>query len=236
MHLLRLFLGFVPAASAWQYISPDALPSDELSSSCIDALVVDLDCPRQVGSFFEREPVPIDSLEEACTSICRESLRNFEASLKENCGDEDVVVYNPGDEPLHVSVVATDMYYHFNRTCIKDDDRWCHIWASENSQDNQRRSNCEDEQRLSFPSPLLTTSETSNSHKCRRSSRHVRRLRHQAIPVHRWAVTFWRLCPTVGLLDSDRELLQVRLSPCDYHNCTVSHSLSFTPSADADLH
>lgn len=123
-------------ASAWQYISPNALPSDTLSDSCVAALVADLSCLSQVSSFFEREPVPLESLEEACTSTCRASLAEFEASLKTQCGEEDVVEYDLGAAAVHVSVVATDIYYHFNRTCIKDGDRWCNIWAFENSSDN----------------------------------------------------------------------------------------------------
>ncbi|RSL86748.1 hypothetical protein CDV31_016358 [Fusarium ambrosium] len=126
-------------AIAWQYISPDALPSDSLSDSCKAALVVDLNCPSQVGSFFEREPVPLAPLQEACTPACRISLGKFEASLKKECGEEDVVEYEPGGGPVHISVVATDIYYHFTRTCLKDGDRWCHIWAFENSPDNLSR-------------------------------------------------------------------------------------------------
>ncbi|SPJ79174.1 uncharacterized protein FTOL_07565 [Fusarium torulosum] len=124
-------------ASAWQYISPNALPSDSLSDSCNAALVVDLECPSQVGSFFEREPVPLASLQEACTSACRTSLANFEASLQKACGVGDVVEYELGSDPVHISVVATDLYYHFTRTCIRDGDRWCNVWAFENSPDNK---------------------------------------------------------------------------------------------------
>lgn len=133
-HFSSLALVARPAV-AWQYISPDALPAESLSASCQAALVVNLDCPRQVGSFFEREPVPLASLEEACTTACRTSLADFEASLKTECGEDDVVEYNPGSDPVHVSVVATDMYYHFSRTCIKDGNRWCNVWAFENSPD-----------------------------------------------------------------------------------------------------
>ncbi|KAJ4184126.1 hypothetical protein NW767_012172 [Fusarium falciforme] len=122
-------------AGAWQYISPDALPSYDLSDSCKAALVVDLACPSQVASFFEREPVPLASLEEACTDACRTSLANFEAKLKTECGEEDVIEYELGSDPVHVSVIATDIYYHFTRTCIKDGNRWCNVWAFENSPD-----------------------------------------------------------------------------------------------------
>lgn len=122
-------------AGAWQYISPDALPSYDLSDSCKAALVVDLACPSQVASFFEREPVPLASLEEACTDACRTSLANFEAKLQTECGEEDVIEYELGSDPVHVSVIATDIYYHFTRTCIKDGNRWCNVWAFENSPD-----------------------------------------------------------------------------------------------------
>ncbi|RMJ12213.1 hypothetical protein CDV36_008133 [Fusarium kuroshium] len=122
-------------AGAWQYISPDALPSYDLSDSCIAALVVDLNCASQVASFFEREPVPLASLEEACTDACRTSLANFEANLKTECGEEDVIEYELGSDPVHISIIATDIYYHFTRTCIKDGSRWCNVWAFENSPD-----------------------------------------------------------------------------------------------------
>ncbi|KAF4950590.1 hypothetical protein FGADI_8104 [Fusarium gaditjirri] len=51
------------------------------------------------------------------------------------CGEEDVVEYELGSDPVHISVIATDIYYHFTRTCIKDGDRWCNVWAFENSPD-----------------------------------------------------------------------------------------------------
>jgi len=122
-------------ANAWQYISPDALPSDSLSDSCKSALMVDLDCPSQVSSFFEGGAVPLASLEEACTTACSNSLAKFEASLKVACGKEDVIEYEVGSDPVHISIVATDIYYHHTKTCIKDGARWCNVWAFQNSPD-----------------------------------------------------------------------------------------------------
>ncbi|KEY64329.1 hypothetical protein S7711_09874, partial [Stachybotrys chartarum IBT 7711] len=122
---------------AWQYISPDALPAELLSTNCRDALTVVLDCPRQVGSFFEREKTPLASLQEACTTACDSSLADFEASLTAECGEDDIVEYTPGAEPVHISIIAQDLYYHFQRTCIKDGERFCNIWAFENSPDNE---------------------------------------------------------------------------------------------------
>jgi hypothetical protein len=63
-------------------------------------------------------------------------LADFEASLTTKCGADDVVEYTPGAEPVHISIVAQDLYYHFQRTCIKDGERFCNIWAFENSPDN----------------------------------------------------------------------------------------------------
>lgn len=123
-------------ANAWQYISPDALPSDSLSDSCKSALIVDLDCPSQVSSFFEGVAVPVASLEEACTTACSNSLAKFEASLKAACGKEDVIEYELGSDPVHISIVAIDIYYHHTKTCIKDGARWCNVWAFQNSPDN----------------------------------------------------------------------------------------------------
>ncbi|KAJ4319637.1 hypothetical protein N0V84_006273 [Fusarium piperis] len=55
--------------------------------------------------------------------------------MKTECGEEDVVEYDRGSDPVHISVIATDIYYHFTRTCIKDGNRWCNVWAFENSPD-----------------------------------------------------------------------------------------------------
>lgn len=93
-----------------------------------------------VGAFFEREGLDVESLEEACTPECRTSLSNYHSSLVSNCVNDDVVVLDVGYEPQHVSVVATDLYYHFNRTCIRDGDRWSHVWNAENSEDQPEES------------------------------------------------------------------------------------------------
>jgi hypothetical protein len=56
--------------------------------------------------------------------------------LKTACGEEDVVEYEEGSDPVHISIVATDIYYHHTKTCIKDESRWCNVWAFQNSPDN----------------------------------------------------------------------------------------------------
>ncbi|GKU05068.1 unnamed protein product [Fusarium langsethiae] len=100
----------VRPAVTWQYISPDALPSDSLSESCKAALVVELNCASQVVSFFEREAVPLESLQEACTSACGTSLANFEASLKRECSEEDVVEYESGPSMQFLIRSFIDLY------------------------------------------------------------------------------------------------------------------------------
>lgn len=130
---LALHLGF---AIAWQYISRDALPAQNLSEPCVDALVTELSCRRQVGSFFERDTIGEKSLEEACSSACRASLANFEASLEKQCDKSDIFRYEEHSEPLHISYIGRDLHYNFNRTCIKDGNRWCHVWIQENAPKN----------------------------------------------------------------------------------------------------
>lgn len=98
-------------------------------------MVVDLSCPRQVGAFFEREALEVEALEDACTPECKTSLSDYHSSLVSDCGEDDVVVLDIDYEPQHISVIATDLYYHFNRTCIRDGNRWCHMWTLEQSED-----------------------------------------------------------------------------------------------------
>ncbi|KAH6978803.1 hypothetical protein EDB82DRAFT_506277 [Fusarium venenatum] len=128
-------------SAAWQLVTKDALPSDDLSNKCIDALVANISCPQHISTFPSTDYVSASSLEEACTSACRTSLAEYTASLKSQCSEQDVVVWNPNSaEPEHVSVLGTTLFYHFNQKCIKDDQRWCNVWAHEQSGDKEESS------------------------------------------------------------------------------------------------
>ncbi|GKU03002.1 unnamed protein product [Fusarium langsethiae] len=137
---LSLLMALTRHSTAWQLVTKDALPSDDLSNKCIDALVADISCPQHISTFPSTDYVSVSSLEEACTSSCRDSLSEYAASLKSQCSEQDVV-WNPNSaEPKHISVIGTTLFYHFNQKCIQDDQRWCNVWAHEQSGDKEESS------------------------------------------------------------------------------------------------
>ncbi|RFN52991.1 carbohydrate-binding module family 50 protein [Fusarium flagelliforme] len=118
-----ILVNLVSPSIGWYFITKDSLPSDDLSRKCIDALVAEISCPQQISTFPSTDYISSSSLEER------------------ECSEKDVVAWNPNSaEPEHISVLGETLFYHFNRTCIKDGPRWCNVWAHENSGDTPRQA------------------------------------------------------------------------------------------------
>ena len=112
-------------SEAIQIITKDTLPSETLSSKCVDALVADIACPSQIVAFGSGSDITTEALEEACTNSCSVSLVNYETSVTAACTEGDLYdVSETGTAP--VSFLPTLLYYEFNKTCVKDGNRWCH--------------------------------------------------------------------------------------------------------------
>ncbi|GAW17906.1 hypothetical protein ANO14919_073750 [Xylariales sp. No.14919] len=111
----------------YQFIREDTLPSENLSAGCIGALTTDLtSCPQQVSAFSVGEYIESESLEEACTSACAAELSQYVAKAGSACGEEDVYSISEVNQ-APVSFIPTLLQYYFNKTCIQDEGRWCHV-------------------------------------------------------------------------------------------------------------
>lgn len=126
---------------AFQFITKNTLPANNLSAGCITALTADIsNCPRQVGNFPTRSYYDVDALEEACTADCAASLAKYNTATAGACGTQDV--YNVSSSHVApVSFVPTLLHYYYNKTCIQDGDRWCNRVALEMSDANATSSN-----------------------------------------------------------------------------------------------
>jgi hypothetical protein len=102
---------------AFQFITKNTLPADNLSAGCITALTADIsNCPRQVGNFPTRSYYDVDALEEACTADCTASLAKYNTATAGACGTQDV--YNVSSSHVApVSFVPTLLHYYYNKTC-----------------------------------------------------------------------------------------------------------------------
>lgn len=88
-----------------------------------------------VMAFGTGEPVPVDTLEESCTTSCRNGLGDYVASTRAACTEDDVYdISESRTAPL--SFIPTLMYYYFNKTCIQDDGLWCKEVLQKMSPDN----------------------------------------------------------------------------------------------------
>ncbi|KAL5040877.1 hypothetical protein BDW71DRAFT_212672 [Aspergillus fruticulosus] len=137
VHLLAAGLAFtIGTGSATQFITENTLPSDSLSSGCAKALAVDVACPRQIGAFTTGTYYPVAALDEACTASCREALASYEIAVRAACSDSEVYDITES-RTAPVSFIPTVLYYHFNKTCIEDDGRWCNQVAAGTSSVNE---------------------------------------------------------------------------------------------------
>ncbi|KAI0523940.1 hypothetical protein F5B22DRAFT_633991 [Xylaria bambusicola] len=132
--ILRLVVAaHIRDALGYQFIRQDTLPSENLSDKCVGALTTDLtSCPQQVSAFFTGDWFESDSLEEACTSACAVDLSQYVVKAGSACGPEDTYEISSVNK-APVSFIPTLLQYHFNKTCIQDEGRWCHVVAHEMS-------------------------------------------------------------------------------------------------------
>lgn len=127
----------VSHTEAIQIFTKDTLPSEKLSSKCVDALVADIACPSQIVAFGSGSEITTEALEEACTISCSDALSKHEISVRAACTEGDVYdVSETGTAP--VSFLPTLLFYEFNKTCVKDGDRWCHAVVYGTSSGNEQ--------------------------------------------------------------------------------------------------
>ncbi|EMD68574.1 carbohydrate-binding module family 50 protein [Bipolaris sorokiniana ND90Pr] len=132
--LLRVAIfTLLASCNAFQFITKNTLPSNDLSANCIASLTKDIpNCPRQISTFAKGSYFEADALEEACTADCAASISAYSSAANNACGPTDV--YNITDtRTAPISFVPELLYYYFNRTCLQDGNRWCNRVAYEMS-------------------------------------------------------------------------------------------------------
>ncbi|EDO02976.1 hypothetical protein SS1G_05453 [Sclerotinia sclerotiorum 1980 UF-70] len=85
-----------------------------------------VNCARQIKGFLPGTYKSIEVLERACTNDCSISLAKYQKATEVACGEHDSFPISENRE-APVSFIPQIMFYNFNRTCIKDEGRWCNI-------------------------------------------------------------------------------------------------------------
>lgn len=119
---------FASSLSALQVFTADTLPSGSISAACASALTSNIDCSRQIASFFPGGYKSEDVLDEACTASCSSALSQYEAAAARACGADDTFEIST-DDNAPASFIPQILFYNFNRTCIRDGGRWCNVVA-----------------------------------------------------------------------------------------------------------
>ncbi|RDW92950.1 LysM peptidoglycan-binding domain-containing protein [Aspergillus mulundensis] len=144
----RLFAAFavslvVTGSDATQFLTDKTLPEGTLSDECASALVSNISCPYQVATFLQDRYYPVESLAEACTPSCEQGLAAYEEGIFSACSDADVYRQS---ETRYAPAYAIPMeyLYYYNKTCIRDDERWCHNVAHQMATGEIAADRCDD--------------------------------------------------------------------------------------------
>lgn len=115
----------VSGSHASQFLTDQTLPEGTFSNECANALVSNISCEYQVATFVQDRYYPVDSLVEACTPSCQQELAAYEQGVMSACSDSDV--YRKSETGYASAyAIPLEYRYYFNKTCIRDGERWCH--------------------------------------------------------------------------------------------------------------
>jgi hypothetical protein len=123
---------FFSSCDAFQFISKNTLPADNLSAGRVAALTKDIaNFLRQISSFATGSYVDVDALEKACIADCETLLTTYNSETASACGLTDV--YSHTETRVAPMRFVSELlyyyyyyyYYYFNQTCIQDGERWC---------------------------------------------------------------------------------------------------------------
>lgn len=112
-----------------QLITSSSLLSNNLTISCAEALVADIDCDTRVLQFTSEQFFAPDALEDACTTSCANALGTYKVEVQKKCAGQ---TYSQSDNlVLPVPFLPNLFRYRFNRTCIMANGRYCNTVAYE---------------------------------------------------------------------------------------------------------
>lgn len=107
-----------------------SFPSN-ISTSCYDALIVDLACSANITSLRPSLYYPESVLTSVCTSACNDALNSYESDVEAACSGETFdSLESAGYVPL--STIPQLLRYVFNYTCLTDSSSgdYCNVIAA----------------------------------------------------------------------------------------------------------
>lgn len=121
------------------------LPPD-LSASCSEALLTDLNCSPVLSSLQSGDYYAERVLTLACTDTCTSALTTYENTVLQACGQETWLGYDDSDLP--VVMIVDVVKYHYDMVCLKDAGRWCNIVGARRAMQDDPDGEFNDEETL----------------------------------------------------------------------------------------
>jgi hypothetical protein len=110
-----------------QLFSNSTIPTN-LTVGCSNSLLGDIDCSLALMGFQHTRYYAETTLKRVCTPQCEAGLSSYEAAIRTACAGETWKGFD--DEIMPLDLIATNIRYEFNSTCLMDSGRYCNVIAA----------------------------------------------------------------------------------------------------------
>jgi hypothetical protein len=111
-----------------QLFSNSTIPTN-LTVGCSNSLLSDVDCSLALMGFQHTRYYAETTLKRVCTPQCEAGLSSYEAAIRIACASETWKGFD--DEIMPLDLIATNIRYEYNSTCLMDSGRYCNIIAAQ---------------------------------------------------------------------------------------------------------
>jgi hypothetical protein len=111
-----------------QLFSNSTIPAN-LTAACSNSLLNDVDCSLALMGLQHTRYYAEGTLKKVCTPQCEAGLSSYEAGIRTACAGEIWKGFD--DEMMALDVIATNIRYEYNSTCLMDSGRYCNVIAAQ---------------------------------------------------------------------------------------------------------
>lgn len=111
-----------------QLFSNSTIPTN-LTVGCSNSLLSDVDCSLALMGFQHTRYYAETTLKKVCTPQCEAGLSSYEAAIRIACAGETWKGFD--DEIMPLDLIATNIRYEYNSTCLMDSGRYCNVIAAQ---------------------------------------------------------------------------------------------------------
>jgi hypothetical protein len=111
-----------------QLFSNSTIPTN-LTAACSNSLLSDVDCSLALMGLQHTRYYAESTLKKVCIPQCEIGLSSYEARVRTACDGETWMGFD--DEIMSLDVIATNIRYEYNSTCLTDSGRYCNVIAAQ---------------------------------------------------------------------------------------------------------